>query len=127
MTTRTVVDVVADGLVRHGITLILGQSVPTALVLACEDRGIRNVAYRHENMGGDGRELRARFRPRAGRDFARTVPPQLSRSRPLLRIWRDRAARTRSRRCVRSGSRVRYLRAVRRADRPGQSSAHRTL
>ena len=51
-TARTVVDVVADGLVRHGVTFILGQSVPTALVLACEDRGIRNITYRQENMGG---------------------------------------------------------------------------
>ena len=49
---RTVVDVVADGLVRHGVPFILGQSVPTALVLACEDRGIRNITYRQENMGG---------------------------------------------------------------------------
>ncbi|TPJ77168.1 acetolactate synthase catalytic subunit [Mesorhizobium sp. B2-6-2] len=48
----TVVDVVADGLVRHGVEFILGQSVPTALVLACEDRGIRNITYREENMGG---------------------------------------------------------------------------
>ncbi|TYL80849.1 acetolactate synthase catalytic subunit [Bradyrhizobium cytisi] len=48
----TVVDVVADGLVRHGVEFILGQSVPTALVLACEDRGIRNITYRQENAGG---------------------------------------------------------------------------
>ncbi|TPN51576.1 MULTISPECIES: acetolactate synthase catalytic subunit [unclassified Mesorhizobium] len=49
---RTVVDVVADGLVRHGVEFVLGQSVPTALVLACEDRGIRNITYRQENAGG---------------------------------------------------------------------------
>ncbi len=51
-TKQTVVDVVADGLVRHGVSLVLGQSVPTTLVLACEDRGIRNITYRQENMGG---------------------------------------------------------------------------
>lgn len=51
-TSRTVVDIAADGLVRHGIEFILGQSVPTALVLACEDRGIRNITYRQENTGG---------------------------------------------------------------------------
>lgn len=51
-TSRTLVDVVADGLVRHGVEFILGQSVPTALVLACEDRGIRNITYRQENAGG---------------------------------------------------------------------------
>lgn len=49
---RTVVDVVADGLIRHGVEFVLSQSVPTALVLACEDRAIRNVTYRQENMGG---------------------------------------------------------------------------
>lgn len=51
-TPRTIVDVVADGLVRHGVEFILSQSVPTALVLASEDRGIRNITYRQENMGG---------------------------------------------------------------------------
>jgi hypothetical protein len=35
---RTVVESVADGLVRHGVAFILGQSVPTALALACEDQ-----------------------------------------------------------------------------------------
>ncbi len=49
---QTVVDVVADSLVRHGIDFILGQSVPSALVLACEDRGIRQITYREENAGG---------------------------------------------------------------------------
>ncbi|MDX8528931.1 thiamine pyrophosphate-binding protein [Mesorhizobium sp. MSK_1335] len=49
---RTVVDVIANGLVRHGGEFILGQSVPTALVLACEDHGIRNITYRQENAGG---------------------------------------------------------------------------
>jgi acetolactate synthase I/II/III large subunit len=51
-TSPTLVDVVADGLVRHSVEFILGQSVPTALVLACEDRGIRNITYRQENTGG---------------------------------------------------------------------------
>jgi acetolactate synthase-1/2/3 large subunit len=49
---RTVIDIVADGLLRHRVEFVLGQSVPTALVLACEDRGIRNISYRQENMGG---------------------------------------------------------------------------
>ena len=49
---QTVMDLVADGLVRHGVSVIFGQSVPTALVLACEDRAIRNITYRQENMGG---------------------------------------------------------------------------
>jgi hypothetical protein len=42
----------ADGLVRHGVEFILSQSVPAALALACEDRDIRNITYRQENLGG---------------------------------------------------------------------------
>jgi len=49
---RTIVEVIADGLVRRGIGFIIGQSVPSALVLACEDRGIRQITYRQENAGG---------------------------------------------------------------------------
>ncbi|WFP75423.1 acetolactate synthase catalytic subunit [Mesorhizobium sp. WSM4906] len=51
-TQRKIVDIIADGLIRHDVEFILGQSVPTALALACEDRGIRNITYRQENTGG---------------------------------------------------------------------------
>jgi acetolactate synthase-1/2/3 large subunit len=51
-TDRTIVEAIADALRRHGIDFILGQSVPSAFVLACEDRGIRQITYRQENMGG---------------------------------------------------------------------------
>jgi hypothetical protein len=34
---RTVADAIADALERHAITFVLGQSVPTAVILACED------------------------------------------------------------------------------------------
>ncbi|MEU9888913.1 acetolactate synthase catalytic subunit [Sphaerisporangium sp. NPDC051011] len=51
-TRRTVADALADALVRHGVELIFGQSNPTALMLAAERRGIRQVLYRTENAGG---------------------------------------------------------------------------
>ncbi len=47
-----VADVVAETLKRHGTTFTLGQSVPSAVVLACEERGIPQITYRQENMGG---------------------------------------------------------------------------
>jgi acetolactate synthase-1/2/3 large subunit len=49
---RTVADGIAEALRRHGVGFALGQSVPTAVVLACEGRGIRQITYRQENMGG---------------------------------------------------------------------------
>lgn len=49
---RTVADALADALVRHGVEIIFGQSNPTALMLAAEQRGIRQILYRTENAGG---------------------------------------------------------------------------
>jgi acetolactate synthase-1/2/3 large subunit len=50
--TETVADVIAAALKRHGIDIIFGQSNPTALMLAAERIGIRQVFYRTENAGG---------------------------------------------------------------------------
>lgn len=50
--THTVADSIAKSLLRHGITIIFGQSNPTALMLAAEKIGIRQVFYRTENAGG---------------------------------------------------------------------------
>ncbi|GAB5467490.1 MAG: acetolactate synthase catalytic subunit [Rhodospirillales bacterium] len=47
-----VADLAARALQRHGIEIIFAQSLPSALVLACEALGIRQIAYRQENMGG---------------------------------------------------------------------------
>ncbi|MEF0943994.1 acetolactate synthase catalytic subunit [Rhizobium sp. BR 362] len=49
---KTVADVVAAALKRHGIDIIFGQSNPTALMLAAERIGIRQVFYRTENAAG---------------------------------------------------------------------------
>lgn len=48
----TVAEQIAIGLMRHGVEFIFGQSLPSAVILAAEKLGIRQVAYRQENMGG---------------------------------------------------------------------------
>lgn len=52
MTELTVAQCVAQALCRHGVEVIFGQSLPSAVILACEAIGIRQLAYRQENMGG---------------------------------------------------------------------------
>lgn len=52
MTDETVAQRIALALKRHGVRLIFGQSLPSAVILACEAIGIRQLAYRQENMGG---------------------------------------------------------------------------
>ena len=49
---ETVADRIARALKRHGVEVVFAQSLPSALVLACEAIGIRQIAYRQENMGG---------------------------------------------------------------------------
>lgn len=54
MTTEfeTVAQRVALALRRHGVEIIFGQSLPSAVILAAEALGIRQISYRQENMGG---------------------------------------------------------------------------
>jgi len=52
MPAPTVAETIAAALRRHGVKMIFAQSLPSAVVLACEDIGIRQIAYRQENMGG---------------------------------------------------------------------------
>ncbi|MGV6873949.1 acetolactate synthase catalytic subunit [Pseudochelatococcus sp. B33] len=49
---ETVAQAIAHALKRHGVEVIFGQSLPSAVILACEAIGIRQLAYRQENMGG---------------------------------------------------------------------------
>jgi acetolactate synthase-1/2/3 large subunit len=49
---ETVAHAIAKALKRHGITVTFGQSLPSMLHLACEEAGIRQIAYRTENAGG---------------------------------------------------------------------------
>ncbi|MCK1517543.1 acetolactate synthase catalytic subunit [Bradyrhizobium sp. 190] len=48
----TVAQRIALALRRHGVKVIFSQNVPPAVILACEAIGIRQLAYRQENMGG---------------------------------------------------------------------------
>jgi acetolactate synthase I/II/III large subunit len=48
----TVAQAIASALRRHGVEVIFGQSLPSAVILAAEEIGIRQIAYRQENMGG---------------------------------------------------------------------------
>ncbi len=43
---------IARSLLRHGVTHVFGQSLPSMFLLACEQLGIKQVAYRTENAGG---------------------------------------------------------------------------
>ncbi|HUP94981.1 MAG TPA: acetolactate synthase catalytic subunit [Burkholderiales bacterium] len=43
---------VARALVRHGVEVMFGQSLPSALYLVMPQFGIRQIAYRTENAGG---------------------------------------------------------------------------
>ena len=52
MPVPTVAETIAAALRRHGVEMIFAQSLPSAVVLACEEIGIRQIAYRQENMGG---------------------------------------------------------------------------
>lgn len=48
---RTGAQVFAAALQRHGVEVIFGQSIPSALILAAPDYGIRQIGYRTENAG----------------------------------------------------------------------------
>ena len=41
----------ARALARHGVTVMFGQSLPSALYLVAPEFGIRQIAYRTENAG----------------------------------------------------------------------------
>ncbi|MFE2870149.1 acetolactate synthase catalytic subunit [Embleya sp. NPDC059259] len=71
---RTVADVIAAALARHGVTTIYGQSNPTALLLAAEQIGIRQVLYRTENAAGVMADGFARISHRIGVVAAQNGP-----------------------------------------------------
>ena len=48
----TVAQAIALALQRHNVGVIFAQSLPSAVILAAEAIGIRQIAYRQENMGG---------------------------------------------------------------------------
>ncbi len=65
---------IAVALQRHGVEIIFGQSLPSALILAAEDIGIRQVVYRTENAGGAMADGYARTSGRIGVVAAQNGP-----------------------------------------------------
>ncbi len=57
----SVAHLIARSLQRHGIEVLFGQSLPTMLHLACEELGLKQVAYRTENAGGYMADAHARL------------------------------------------------------------------
>ena len=89
----------AAALKRHGVTVMFSQSLPSALILAAEDVGIRQIVYRTENAGGAMADGYARVTGRVGVVTAQNgpaatllVPPlseALKASVPLLALVQD--------------------------------------
>ncbi|RRH96704.1 acetolactate synthase catalytic subunit [Mesorhizobium tamadayense] len=74
LTKGTVADRIADALKRHGVEMIFAQSLPSAIILAAEARGIRQIAYRQENMGGAMSDGYARLSGKVGVVAAQNGP-----------------------------------------------------
>ena len=72
--TKSVADVIAAALVRHGVNFIFGQSNPTALMLAAEEAGIRQLLYRTENAAGAMADAYSRVSGRIGVVAAQNGP-----------------------------------------------------
>ena len=49
---QSVAERIAEAFQRHGVTVVFGQSIPTAFHLAAPGYGIKQAAYRAENAGG---------------------------------------------------------------------------
>lgn len=49
---NTAAHAITRALLRHGVTHVFGQSIPSLLMLTCEELGITQVGYRTENAGG---------------------------------------------------------------------------
>ncbi|MCB2191143.1 MAG: acetolactate synthase catalytic subunit [Deltaproteobacteria bacterium] len=70
----TVADALAKGLLRHGVNMVFGQSLPSALHLAAKSHGIRQAWYRTENAGGAMADAFARVSHRVGVVTAQNGP-----------------------------------------------------
>lgn len=97
--TPTAAQRIARRLKHHGVEIIFGQSLPSALILACEDLGIRQFVYRTENAGGAMADGFARVSGRIGVVTAQNgpaatllVPPlaeAMKASVPILALVQD--------------------------------------
>ncbi len=72
--TETVAQRIAATLRRHDVEVIFAQSLPSAVILAAEANGIRQIAYRQENMGGAMADGYARMSGKVGVVAAQNGP-----------------------------------------------------
>ncbi|KKW91598.1 acetolactate synthase catalytic subunit [Sphingobium chungbukense] len=70
----SVADAIAAALVRHGVKSVFAQSNPTALMLAVEKAGIRQLLYRTENAAGAMSDAYSRVSGRIGVVAAQNGP-----------------------------------------------------
>jgi acetolactate synthase-1/2/3 large subunit len=70
----TVAYALAEGLKRHGVEVLFSQSLPSALLLAAEDLGIRQFSYRTENAGTVMADAYARITRKIGVVTAQNGP-----------------------------------------------------
>ena len=70
----TVAERLAAALQRHGVDVMFSQSIPSTLILAAEDSGIRQIVYRAENAGGAMADGYARATGRIGVVTAQNGP-----------------------------------------------------
>jgi acetolactate synthase-1/2/3 large subunit len=71
---QSVAERIAEAFQRHGITVVFGQSIPTAFHLAAPRYGIKQAAYRAENAGGIMADGYARIANRVSVVTAQTGP-----------------------------------------------------
>jgi acetolactate synthase I/II/III large subunit len=72
--TQTVAERIVAALKRHCVDVVFGQSLPSALILAAEKNGIRQLAYRQENAGGAMADGYARISGKVGIVTAQNGP-----------------------------------------------------
>ena len=72
--TETVAQAIATTLLRHGVRIVFSQSLPSAVLLAWADRGLRAFTYRTENAGAAMADGFARLSGRAGVVTAQNGP-----------------------------------------------------
>jgi acetolactate synthase I/II/III large subunit len=48
---QSVAEIIVDSLMRHGVEVMFSQSLPSAVLLAAEERGLTQFTYRTENAG----------------------------------------------------------------------------
>lgn len=70
----TVAQTIAAALVRHGVTSVFSQSLPSAVILALEDLGVKQITYRTENAGAAMADGFARVQGRAAVVTAQNGP-----------------------------------------------------